>query len=181
MDERFIKIGFGTLALFAVVFGFMRLSQNIQLTFESSDGEEAKSSDSVLEETKLKMIDTDEDGLNDWDELNSYGTSPYLADSDSDGIKDLEEIKKGTDPNCPVGKECGTSLQKPAPEAQNQETTGSGASENIETLLPKEDLKNLSADDIKELLKQGGVTDEQLQGVTEEELKQLLEETLNQQ
>ena len=41
----------------------------------------------------LKTKDTDEDGINDFDELYVYETSVYLADSDSDGIDDGEEIK----------------------------------------------------------------------------------------
>jgi len=58
------------------------------------------------EATRSKMIDTDHDGLTDYDELNSYGTSPYIPDTDSDGIDDKTEIDQGTDPNCPEGQEC---------------------------------------------------------------------------
>ncbi len=57
-------------------------------------------------EDKLKSQDTDGDGLSDWDEINVYHTSPYLADSDSDGIPDGVEVANGTDPNCPQGKDC---------------------------------------------------------------------------
>ncbi len=51
-------------------------------------------------------IDTDGDGLSDYDEINIYHTSPYLEDSDSDGISDLKEIKQGTDPTCAEGRNC---------------------------------------------------------------------------
>lgn len=61
------------------------------------------------ETTRSQMIDTDHDGLTDYDELNSYSTSPYLPDTDSDGIDDKTEIDKGTDPNCPEGQECAIS------------------------------------------------------------------------
>lgn len=54
----------------------------------------------------LKTVDTDHDGLTDYDEINIYHTSPYLEDTDSDGISDFEEVKNGTDPNCPSGKVC---------------------------------------------------------------------------
>lgn len=50
--------------------------------------------------------DTDGDGLSDYDELYVYGTSPYLADTDGDGIPDGEEVRNGTDPNCPQGQNC---------------------------------------------------------------------------
>lgn len=56
--------------------------------------------------TDLKLIDSDHDGLSDYDEINVYHTSPYLPDSDSDGISDYDEIAAGTDPNCPTGQTC---------------------------------------------------------------------------
>lgn len=52
-------------------------------------------------------IDTDGDGLYDWEENEIYKTSPYLADTDGDGISDGEEIEAGTDPLCPEGQDCG--------------------------------------------------------------------------
>ena len=36
--------------------------------------------------------DTDDDGLNDYEEVMNYGTNPLSSDSDLDGIGDLEEI-----------------------------------------------------------------------------------------
>ena len=36
--------------------------------------------------------DTDGDGLNDNDEINTYGTNPNKRDSDDDGINDLDEV-----------------------------------------------------------------------------------------
>uniref|UniRef100_A0A7S0RGB8 Calcium-binding protein n=1 Tax=Pyramimonas obovata TaxID=1411642 RepID=A0A7S0RGB8_9CHLO len=38
------------------------------------------------------LKDTDGDGLNDWEEINKYGTDPLKADTDGDGLKDGEEI-----------------------------------------------------------------------------------------
>lgn len=54
----------------------------------------------------LKQRDTDEDGINDFEELYIYKTSPYLADTDSDGTNDIDEIKAQEDPNCPKGQNC---------------------------------------------------------------------------
>ncbi len=45
-----------------------------------------------------REIDSDSDGLSDWDELNLYGTDPDDPDSDSDGMEDRQEIMKGSDP-----------------------------------------------------------------------------------
>ncbi len=47
--------------------------------------------------TLMKVIDSDQDGLTDLEEL-SLGTNPLLADSDGDGLSDLEEFNLGTNP-----------------------------------------------------------------------------------
>jgi hypothetical protein len=43
--------------------------------------------------------DSDNDTLNDGEEVNTYLTSPLLADSDGDGFGDAVEIAAGSDPN----------------------------------------------------------------------------------
>ena len=48
--------------------------------------------------TDPKKADTDNDGLNDFDELNIYGTDPLIPDTDGDGLKDGDEIVLGLDP-----------------------------------------------------------------------------------
>lgn len=58
--------------------------------------------------TNLNLIDSDSDGLSNYDEINIYQTSPYLPDSDSDGVSDYDEIAAGTNPNCPTGQTCNT-------------------------------------------------------------------------
>lgn len=173
MENKLVKIGFSIFALVAVVFGFVKISNNLHLSFISDNAATAPAGDALLEETKQRITDTDVDGLSDWDELNTYGTSPYLADSDSDGSSDSEEIKNNTDPNCPTGKVCGTSLTPPAaavpvpPAATEQPATAPAADEN------------LTPDEIRTVLKQGGVTDEQLKGATDADLQKLFNETLN--
>lgn len=46
----------------------------------------------------IVLVDTDGDGLTDSDEINIYGTNPFLADSDDDGLPDGREVTSGTDP-----------------------------------------------------------------------------------
>lgn len=67
-----------------------------------------KSDETLLNEqqSRLQAIDTDHDGISDYEELGFYNTSPYLPDTDSDGITDKAEIDQGTDPLCPEGKKC---------------------------------------------------------------------------
>ena len=48
--------------------------------------------DDNSEENILKNIDTDEDGLSDFDEINLYNTDPLIADTDGDGLSDFDEI-----------------------------------------------------------------------------------------
>jgi hypothetical protein len=43
-------------------------------------------------------VDTDNDGLTDYDEENIHGTDPAKADTDGDGTNDGDEIAAGTDP-----------------------------------------------------------------------------------
>ncbi len=46
-------------------------------------------------------VDTDGDGLCDYDEAYELGTDPFNADSDNDGVDDYTEIYDGTDPSDP--------------------------------------------------------------------------------
>jgi len=50
--------------------------------------------------TNKNSVDTEGDGVNDYDELFKYLTNPLLADTDVDGVNDYDEIYKYfTDPN----------------------------------------------------------------------------------
>ena len=45
------------------------------------------------------MADTDEDGLSDQVESRDTGTDPLSTDTDNDGLDDGDELALGTDPN----------------------------------------------------------------------------------
>lgn len=52
-----------------------------------------------LDPEVLKTMDSDGDGLNDYDEIYVYGTNPLDPDSDGDGLNDYDEVMvHGTDP-----------------------------------------------------------------------------------
>jgi hypothetical protein len=62
-----------------------------------------KEEDGVEEETansdeELRNMDSDGDGLSDYDEVNTYGTDPNNSDTDGDGYLDGEEVENGFDP-----------------------------------------------------------------------------------
>jgi len=46
----------------------------------------------------LLYVDSDRDGVSDYDEQNIYRTNPRVADSDSDGVSDSDELLAGTNP-----------------------------------------------------------------------------------
>lgn len=54
-----------------------------------------------IKKIDLKKIDSDHDGISDWDEINLYKTDPNKADTDGDGFSDLIEIKNGYSPHDP--------------------------------------------------------------------------------
>lgn len=67
---------------------------------------ETKAQQELEKIAEMRLLDSDSDGLNDFDEQYTYGTSAYLADSDSDGVDDNAELATGEDPNCTAGTTC---------------------------------------------------------------------------
>lgn len=104
------KIAAAVLGVFAVMAFGMWLAQlkksiNEPFAYNAAESQSATSGGEQSAED-LKSKDTDKDGLSDYDELNVYKTSPYLADSDSDGYTDKQEVDNNQDPNCPSGRDC---------------------------------------------------------------------------
>ncbi len=134
-DKRH-KVGLSLLIVAMIsitVLWVIQLRRNIiePLYAQPSTNESTNSVASNIEtDMTLKTKDTDSDGLNDWDELNLYKTSPYLADTDSDTFDDKKEIESGNDPTCPEGQTCTVS-------SSQTPTDGSSAFSNptLENLL----------------------------------------------
>jgi len=106
------KAGFISLLVFALVtisFSFLQLRNTVYGRFIIRQETTSLNTAVYDENTRLQQIDTDQDGLNDYEELYLYSTSPYLADTDSDTRDDALEIREGTDPLCPTGKTCSES------------------------------------------------------------------------
>ena len=105
------KTGFVLLLIFGILaigLGILQMRNTIfgPFVIRLSKTNEAEQSVFLNEEARLQSIDTDRDGLNDYEELSFYETSPYLPDTDSDGIDDKVEIEQGTDPLCAKGELC---------------------------------------------------------------------------
>lgn len=118
-----------------------------------------------------KTRDTDGDSISDYDELNTYKTSPYLKDTDSDSYDDKMEIGSGNDPNCASGKVCLTSV------AGKTEGGTSGSSVSaLEQDLAQ--LEKLTPVQVRTLLKEKGFTEGDLQDVDDTTLLNVYRESL---
>ena len=167
-----------TAGVFAFVFGAWQMLYNIRAPFKLKPSSfKLHSNSNSISLAEMQGKDTDKDKLNDYDELYIYNTSPYIEDSDSDGNSDYDEIIAGTDPNCPTGKEC-ESKSSPA-SAPSSGTAGisvnSASSSDAATLAA---LKNLSAQDVREMLKNAGMDEVALKKMDDKTLMDLYKKAL---
>lgn len=65
---------------------------------EDSDGDGLSNMEEYELGTDLLAADSDQDDLNDYEEIYVYGTDPKLDDTDGDGIPDGEEVLLGLNP-----------------------------------------------------------------------------------
>jgi len=140
---------------------------------------------------ELKNIDTDGDGISDWDELFVYGTSPYLEDTDGDTLSDYEEIfVYKTNVNCPEGQNCSNSLSQS--EVQNTEPSDDFYNflNSLETSVDQdinstssnsslsENSENLDAQSLRQILIQSGIEEGDLEQINDDDLMKLYQEVL---
>lgn len=188
-------LGFG-----GIILGFLSFGANIRRPFElrlaeAPKGFELESQRLAREEEESKTRDTDSDGLSDYDELRVFRTSPYLKDTDSDGFDDKQEAFTGNDPNCPVGKTCGTNLgtdTAPAPTpvmpaaptqpntlgslASGGATEGAGFKTEAEVAVY---LKSLGIAQIRSVLAQSGASADQLNSLSDDAARALFEKAVD--
>ncbi len=210
------KVGFVLLLLFglmAVSLGYLQMRNNLHnpfMTAKKDSGQTVTASlDEILgDDARLQSIDTDQDGLNDYEELTFYETSPYIPDTDSDGISDYAEVQKGTDPLCPEGETCITetvdsSSTSTITTVQPQIGNGKTAFELLqevsipvdETAPTAAEAPALTEDDMAQLqlmaenpelirnmlAETGQLTEQQLAEITDEQLLNIFAETLRSQ
>lgn len=147
---------------------------------------------SLEEKIKLQEVDTDRDGLSDYDEKFTYNTSIYLDDTDSDGISDRDEVRAGSDPNCPKGALCELVNKVATNESiagsntsninSNSNATNLATNGNINSSPTNESLASvlgqLTPDDLRGLLKSAGVSDDVVSQLDDQTLKDIYQETL---
>ncbi|MFA5051135.1 MAG: thrombospondin type 3 repeat-containing protein [Patescibacteria group bacterium] len=162
----FILIGIG-----AVTLGFLKIKGAIYAPFISYPKQKPLTQEEVL--AGLKVVDTDKDGISNFDEQFKYRTSAYLADSDSDGYSDKQEIDAQSDPL----NLNSTPLNKLAAGGENTlEKTFSSPS--VGTLNPTSDLSNESVQKIRDLLvDKGGLSRDVVDKLDSETLQKLYNET----
>lgn len=196
-NDKWTKLMFGALIFFGITtlfLGILKLNKSIngQLLLEDTvdTGKSQNNNQPTVEQ--LMATDTDGDGLSDYQEIYTYGTSIYLADTDSDGYSDKEEVDGGYDPNCPKGMNCRSADQvdnlNNKDESNNDINqgvpttpimTGDKTDSGTLTQEQKDKLKNLSADEIRQLLLASGqIKEDELNQISDEQLMDVFKEML---
>ncbi|MBI2037595.1 MAG: hypothetical protein HYT15_01515 [Candidatus Magasanikbacteria bacterium] len=166
-------------AVFAIGLGFLQIRNTMYAPFALNNKVPYVVKDDIETNEALMYRDTDKDGLNDFDELYVYITSPYLADTDSDGINDKTEIEKGSNPICPEGQVCseaalsGDTLPNTTPIASASSTLGPPPSaEELEKILS-------SPAETRKMLLAAGFDKKILDQTSDEELMKMIKEILS--
>jgi hypothetical protein len=162
------------IGLLAIVFGAFSFWFTVSNPFSAIVKESERINQEALTKRQaeiehLKTLDTDGDGLSDYDELYVYGTSPYLKDSDGDGISDYDEVMVNrTDPNCPEGMICsGLPMVMPNLNLTSTEFSVTNTANTIVTAPmlvtdPTAIGTAITPDYIRSIMKNNGATDEEL-------------------
>lgn len=183
-------VGFGSLAL---VFGVFFLWKHIASPFVISYvGPQFLTGDEKQQQEMetLKKQDTDTDGLDDYNELYVYKTSPYLKDSDSDGTEDKTEITQGEDPNCAPNMPCATvaidtvnptTLQGTFAEEIAADAGATPPPEAAATSVDiQETLAAMTTDQVRTLLIQAGGDAEAINALSDDDLRAALSQAITQ-
>lgn len=169
--ERERRWSFGVISVIgfaAIILGSVQIISDIRSPFyvakSTNTNTSAQPSSANLE--ALRSKDTDQDGLDDYTELYVQGTSPYLADSDSDKVNDNDEVKAGTDPNCPQGQTC------------QQRTILDDASTADETSTDNTDTDAITPEELRKTLIASGAPQATIDQLSDSELVELYNKTV---
>lgn len=133
------------------------------------------------ENTVDRSTDTDRDGLFDYDEINVYGTSPYLEDTDGDGISDFDEVRTNKDPLCAEGADCSLFIGNQSNNfGDDAEEMPKNPAEKVEDdLLIKALSGDGDAETMRQILLQAGASKEQVELISDEDLMNMYIEILS--
>ncbi|MEK7167278.1 MAG: thrombospondin type 3 repeat-containing protein [Patescibacteria group bacterium] len=177
-QKKIIAGGFIIFGILILFLGFTQIKNKIYKPFDylykNNTAKNISSSQQNTNLEELKNKDTDRDGLSDYDELYVYFTSPYLKDSDSDGISDKAEIEAKTDPNCPTGKTCDKTGIPQTPRTKQETENNIINFDSFASSAPA----TLSTEQMRQILLQNGISQEQLNKVDDETLKKIYNETV---
>lgn len=167
--------GFSVYQVYDYIYGSLRFKGETKSLSQLRDESQSRSAAYFM---SLQKQDTDKDGLSDYDEMYNYQTSPFLEDSDSDGLSDKIELEQGGDPLCHKDKDCGSeTVSPPSPLTELEQQIPALDQSLPEDMLSQKDQEmlkqassDLSAEELRSLLKQNGFTQEQLDAFSDEEL-----------
>lgn len=212
-DRKIALAVLGVFSIVIIIFGFASFSSSINDPFSYKNitpqdslnsQKNSNSNNSCLNgdcsnekldssNLDLKLIDTDGDGLSDWDERFIYQTSQYLEDTDGDGLTDFEEvITYKTNPNCPEGQECsGSFVQQSNQNNLNNNqvddfynylnSTSSPLNTNTTSNQVPSELQgdNIDIDLLRKTLIENGVDKKDIDNVSDEDLLRVYQEALS--
>ncbi|NLZ74633.1 hypothetical protein GX917_01900 [Candidatus Falkowbacteria bacterium] len=170
-NKKIVVLFFSFFAILILIFSGWRFYKFLNEPFRV----EGEGRNEVDINAYLDPLDSDSDGLSDYDEINIYHTSPYLPDSDSDGISDYDEIMAGTDPNCPTGKVCNTAETVITP--KDNLGTDNNINEENNLLTSGE----VTPDFLRQILIQSGSDPEIVEQISDEDLMAAYQEAVNSQ
>ena len=164
--------------IFAIVLGVLQIRNTMYAPFALNKKIPQFLKHDISGSESLVYRDTDKDGLNDFDELYVYGTSPYLADTDSDEIPDKTEVEKGTNPVCPEGKDC--ALFGADASALPAYAPATSSLEQDQTDFTLADLEKATTDptQIRRMLLESGVDKKVLDATTDAELIKMIKDLM---
>lgn len=177
-QQRWAVILLSVLGLSVLIFWAWQFKSRVSGPFQTPENKDKYAA--IASSTDLTK-DIDGDGLTDYEESTIYDTSPYLADSDSDNINDGQEIKQGTNPNCPAGQTCGLEAIEP-PAASSSNILGETTAPETETTLEEKLISgDISTAELRQLLLENGADQAALGQLSDADLLQFYQETLQAQ
>lgn len=105
MEQKLSVVVLGMCGIFAISLSLYRIRENVRAPFLVDKTQLLAAKDIIglstaEEQAKLQRMDTDGDGLSDFDETNVFSTNPNLRDTCGDGVPDNIRITTGKNLNC---------------------------------------------------------------------------------